>query len=104
MGKQLWEAASKGRADEVRAIVQEWGAEGSVVNWANPDDGGWTPLYAAAAEGHHECLTLLLAAPGIAVNQRVTEEPHMNKTPLAIAEQWGQTQCAELLRKHGGSR
>lgn len=95
-GLQFYEAAAAGDLSKLVAILQEWGAEESVVNWANPH--GWTPLLAAAWWDKHECLGLLVAVPGIDVNQANNN----GETPLFAAAHKGHPQCvAPLLAAPG---
>jgi ankyrin repeat protein len=61
------------------------------------DDNGWTPLHAAAREGHKEIVELLIAN-GADVNAKDEDD----RTALDWAIKHKQTETADLLRKHGG--
>jgi ankyrin repeat protein len=60
-------------------------------------EGGWTPLHIAAAEGRTEICGLLLDR-GADVNA----EDEDGNTPLYLAAKDGHTETAALLREHGG--
>jgi len=66
-GRELYEAASDGNYPEVRSLSRKWKENPSVLNWANPDDNGKTPLHAAF--GHDTCMSTLTNTPGIDVNK-----------------------------------
>jgi len=81
-----------------KEIVELLIAAGADVNAKD----GWrdlTPLHEAAGEGHKEVAELLIAE-GADVNFKNWD----NKTPLDLAIQFGKTETADLLRKHGGKR
>ena len=61
------------------------------------NDGGFTPLYAAAVWGHKEIIELLITA-GADVNVKGVG----GITPLDSAIFLNRTETADLLRKHGG--
>jgi ankyrin repeat protein len=70
---------------------------GVEVNRADKD--GCTPLYAAANNGHAECVRALLASPGIEVNRA---ENGYGWTPLKIARVNKKDYVAVLLCASGG--
>jgi TonB family protein len=86
----LLRAASEGRVDDVRALLDQ----GLDVNARNED--GWTPLLFAAHRGHTEVVTLLL--------ERVADVNVSNSagwTPLIAAALSGHTEVVGLLLEHG---
>jgi ankyrin repeat protein len=82
------------RGDAALAIAKMLIAAGAEINVAQ--QGGWTPLHAAAFHGHTEMVKLLLAhgadAAALADN---------GKTALAMASEKGHKNAAGALRKHG---
>ena len=89
-------AAYKGHVECVRLLLA---APGIDVNKADKNKKyGWTPLIWAVVKGHVECVRLLLAAPGIDVNKA----DNNGVTPLKVAEIWGKSECARLIREAGG--
>ena len=63
LGRRIFNAASKGDAAVLRPLVKGWGGN-DVLNWADPDNYGRTPLVVGSTEGKLEAVRLLLAAPG----------------------------------------
>ena len=59
---------------------------------------GWTSLHRAAIYGRKEIVELLIAK-GADVNAK---DNRLRKTPLDLADNEGQKEIADLLRKHGG--
>jgi uncharacterized protein len=72
--QQLWGAASTGDLKTLNKLI----SQSADVNYANPSDGGSTPLEAAAIAGHLDVCKALVAAKAN-VNQADTLR---NKTPL----------------------
>ena len=62
-GKRIYDAAKAGDVAALRPLLQEWSGH-DVLNWANPDDSGWTPLIVGCREGKTEAVRLLIATPG----------------------------------------
>ncbi|XP_078701678.1 uncharacterized protein LOC144927814 [Branchiostoma floridae x Branchiostoma belcheri] len=88
---ELLEAAEEGDTDRVKQLL----AEGVNPNAA----GGFlqdSPLHRAANNGHHEIVSVLLAA-GADVNARNVVED----TPLHDAATYGEPKCAEILLQYG---
>jgi ankyrin repeat protein len=67
----------------------------------NKKSGRATPLMAAAASGHNETVELLIGE-GAEINVIMRDAIDRNLTAVDIAEQKGNKDTAELLRKHGG--
>jgi ankyrin repeat protein len=87
----LLRAASEGNKRVIEVLLDN----GAGVN--TEDQGyGYTPLHYAARYGHEDVVELLLDKKA-SIEARLTS----GQTPLALAEQVGQTAIAELLRKHG---
>ena len=68
-GLQLYRTAATGNAASLQPLIEEWRGS-QTCNWANPAEDDKTPLCAAAKAGHAECVSILLADPGIDVNKR----------------------------------
>ena len=62
---------------------------------------GRAPLHYAASRGLKEIIELLIAR-GADVNTKIEVGDYIGQTPLDGAIQWGRTETADLLRKHGG--
>ena len=86
---ELYAAARDGDAEKVRLLLEA----GADVNWKNDTDHDVTPLFCAAHKDHTECVRLLLAAPGIDINQAAQN----GYTPLIVAVGMGHTECVRLL-------
>ena len=86
--RALFDAANKGNIEAVKKHL----AAGANVN--AKDEDGWTPLHFAATKEIAE----LLIAEGADVDAREKG----GGTPLDKAILLGQTEIADLLRKHGG--
>ena len=62
-GRRIYDAVDKGDMAALRPLVQEWSGH-DVLNWANPDTMGGTPLIIGSCHGRLEAVRLLLATPG----------------------------------------
>ena len=87
-------------------VVRALGASGKAD--ANGFGDAWRPLVAAALNGCHDCLEVLLAAPGIKVNahdglfdHHGMEEDNAH-TALTAAAAGGQLACLHALLAVGG--
>jgi len=95
-GYQLWLAAFSGQVAKVQALCERWGGHGEVISWANPDNGGWTPLH--AAYGSPQMTAILLSTPGCEVNKG----DNNGETPLWKAAYWGKPETVQALLKAPG--
>ena len=95
-GKRYLFYASNG--DWFITVIKADMEAGAAVDLATRDD-GTTPLYAACAEGHAECVWLLLEA-GAAVDLARPD----GTTPMFAACDEGHIECAQLLSSYGASR
>jgi cytohesin len=91
-GTPLHTAAANGHKEIAELLI----AKGADVNAETKD--GFTPLYLPAANGHKEIVELFIAK-GADVNAK---DNRLRKTPLDLADNEGQKEIADLLRKHGG--
>ena len=69
------DAARQGNADELQAIVEQWFAN-PVLNFLPADEQSkyrGTPLIEASANGHIECVRILVAQPGIDISKGIEE-------------------------------
>lgn len=87
---QLCTAAAQGNERLLRLLI----AAGANIN-NHESNYGRTPLHLAAGGGHTKCVSLLLAAPGIEVNQGDTHQEHV--TPLSYAISHNRVSCVKLL-------
>ena len=90
--RALLKAAGEGH---IEAVKQHLAADADVNAkdlWMH-----YTALHFAASAGHNDIVELLIAK-GADVNAKTK----IGITPLATASQQGQTETADLLRKHGG--
>ena len=62
-GQLIFDAAKVGDMAALRPLVQEWSGH-DVLNWANPDFLGFTPLIVCSYEGEMDAVRLLMAMPG----------------------------------------
>ena len=91
IGKQLCDAVSVGDLEKLRLLTEKWSGN-NVLNWANPDDSGWTPLYIASCNGHSECVNVLKAVPNIDFNKA----DNYSFTPLHAASYNGHIECVKV--------
>lgn len=92
MEVKLFEAASDGRDEVARMILKNHPR--IEVNWKNQKGfDGWTALHQACGRGRGIVVTLLLAHPGIDVNQKTDG----GRTPFLTACRNGRTSCVQLL-------
>ena len=85
--------AHRGDADVALGIVKMLVAAGAELNVTQ--QGGWTPLHAAAFHGHTAMVEFLLAH-----GSQAGLEADNGKTALAMASEKGHKDAAALLRKH----
>ncbi|KDO17506.1 hypothetical protein SPRG_17086 [Saprolegnia parasitica CBS 223.65] len=78
LGVCLYNAALVGDVGQVRQLL----GQGVNVDWC--DSGGWTPLFAAAVNGHDKVVGLLLDA-----HANVDHTSHTGVTPLIVAAHQG---------------
>jgi ankyrin repeat protein len=88
--------AHRGDPDVALAIAQALVAAGAEINVAQ--QGGWTPLHAAAFHGHAAMVKFLLAHGG-----DVRAKADNGQDALAMAVSKKHDEAAALLRKHGTS-
>ena len=93
-GKQLKEAAAGGDSAQVSSMAADW-SWNDVLNWADKDDSGLTPLLAACSKGHVSCASILLDTPGLDVNKGDSR----GSTALKWACAGGSVELASLLMK-----
>ena len=82
-GRLLWVAAMYWQVDQVQALCEKWGGDEQVINWANPDRDGQTPLY--MARDSPQMTAILLSTPGCDVNKGTNS----GRTPLW----WAASNC-----------
>ena len=63
VGKQIYDAAEEGDVAKLLPLVDKWFAN-DVLNWADHDHDGYTPLLVGSDLGRLEAVRLLLATPG----------------------------------------
>ena len=63
LGNQIYDAVKFGNMAALRRLVDDWFAN-DVLNWANLDCNGWTPLVTASHYDRLGAVRLLLEAPG----------------------------------------
>ena len=93
--KNIHQAAEQGDIEAVKQYLDG----GADVN-AKIND-GTSPLHLAAVRGHKETAKLLIAK-GADVNAKMVSGAKKGNTPLDAANETGNTETADLLRKHGG--
>ena len=89
-----WRAARLGRVDILDDILAEEGANPNLTRWS-----GSTALHKAAAEGHADCVELLLDK-GADVNMRAAWGWY---SPLHLAMRGGHEDVGMLLLERGGN-
>ena len=94
LGKQLWEAASRGDHDQVSLALDQ----GANIEWPNTSAKADTPLIVACRNGHESVARLLLDR-GASIN--ATNQ--FQATCLHIAAQNGHESVARLLLERGAS-
>ena len=62
-GKHIYDAAEKGDMAALRLLLETWRGS-AVLNWADLDSHGWTPLHIGCISGNMEAVRLLVATPG----------------------------------------
>ena len=77
------------------------GTAGVDLNMADND--GWSPLWAAAINGHTQSVRVLLSAKerGLDLNQKATRGDDKGKTPLKIARENKRAEVVALLEEAG---
>jgi len=68
-GLSLWSAAEEGRDYELALLCDEWKGNGAVLNWTNSEWENSTPLMTACAWDKLEAVKILVATPGVDINQ-----------------------------------
>ncbi len=91
----LYEAAIAGNVQGVTALLQNYRFD---VNAPASNYEGFTPLYAAAQQGHEEVVRVLIGVPGIRINQRYRD----SYTPLHTAADFGRENIVRLLLTASG--
>ena len=92
IGFQIYKAAEKGNLAALARLTERW--EGNpVLNYANPNFGGFTPLIVACAEGQEGCVRHLLGVVGVNVNAHNLH----GESALLWASRCGQAACVRLL-------
>ena len=81
------------------ALIRRELSNGANVNQKNED--GCTLLHLAVQSGHKRIVELLIAK-GADVNAKMVSGAKKGNTPLDAANETGNTETADLLRKHGG--
>ena len=94
--QEVYDAAKAGDTTRLQTAIQAAKDGGADLNWRNPKDYGYTPVYVAAWQGNDGCLAQLIAA-GADVNIKNND----GQSPLQIATQRGKSSCAALLRAAG---
>uniref|UniRef100_A0A0B6ZR90 SOCS box domain-containing protein n=2 Tax=Arion vulgaris TaxID=1028688 RepID=A0A0B6ZR90_9EUPU len=88
----LFYACQSGLVDCVRCLLQKGSGDPNARNVS-----GYTPMFLAVKEGHHEVLAVLCDA-GAKVDSRVG-----NSTALHVAAKMGKDECLEILLERGCS-
>ena len=89
-GVLISSAATEGKEEELRVLLEQWKHNAAVINWQNSEKA--TALHVACNLGHHRCVHLLIDA-GCDVN--VPDKK--GKTPTLMATWHRQDKCLELL-------
>jgi ankyrin repeat protein len=93
----LLEACYKGQLDEVRRLIRIAALAGrSTVNAAG--EGGFTPLFVAAGEGHHAVAEALIGKGAV-----VNRASNNGAPPLLVACQGGHVDVVQLLIVNGAN-
>ncbi len=78
---ELWRAAWRGNAELVDAFLKlGHDPNNAVVAVVEAESTRWTPLQAAAARGHDQVVSVLLASPQVQANQADSQ----GSTPLFL--------------------
>ena len=100
LGRMLFEAAESGDSAMLKQVLGgTGGSEAQVLNWANPLQGGQTPLIAACQMGEAACVKALLSYSRVDVNQASHDH---NWTPLFFACKHAHADCVKLLLAQRG--
>merc|ERR1711935_801112 len=91
------QASHRGLADVVKALLGEYAANGSKVEYLDaPSEDGITPLTAGSSEGHTECVKLLVDAKA-----DVNAKDKDNTTSLMAASARGHFDVVEIILTAG---
>ncbi|CAH1273139.1 ankyrin repeat and SOCS box protein 13-like [Branchiostoma lanceolatum] len=93
--RHLFQAAERGDLRTMKRIVEE-----NRIPIDITDNSACTPLFMAAKDGHHECVSLLLRQGALADGLR---DVSSSWTPLWIASSGGHTECVRLLIDAGAN-
>ena len=63
-GQRIYDAARRGDVAALGPLLEEWSGIEDVLNWANREFAGWTPLIVGCREGKTDAVRLLIATPG----------------------------------------
>jgi len=91
-GKAIYKAAKEGDLATLQRLSEEWMGN-DVMNWANPDHFGRTPLFSASSKGHTDIVKVLVSLPGIDINKADKNDV----TPLLVACYKGRTDIVKVL-------